>query len=149
MGLLILGVISCQTSKKSGRVDLEEDSGPIFKIRVRHISDHKAYEDHRVRLGETFFIADTEYSAKVERFIPDFAMNQKTKEVISRSDELLNPALMLEISYQDRFVYRSWILYQNLLPHSIRDPGYYFQFISHENIDDPEIGSESPSDDRN
>lgn len=92
-----------------------------------------AFEDHRVRVGEEFFVADTEYSANVKSFIPDFAISLKTKKAVSRSDKLLNPAVELAVSYQGQLSYETWVLYQNLIPHTIHDPGYYFQFISYEN----------------
>ena len=122
--LLLFAVSGCQT--------VQPKDGLMHTVRVRHISDNEAYEDHKIRLGEEFFIADTEYTAKVKRFVPDFAMDKKTKEVISRSDQMKNPALLLEVLYQGQSVYETWILYQNLMPHKIQDPGYYFQYISYE-----------------
>ncbi|MBI4831693.1 MAG: hypothetical protein HY801_09105 [Candidatus Lindowbacteria bacterium] len=121
---LLFAVVACATTRATG---------PFFTIRVRHVSNVEDFEDHRVRPGEEFFIADTEYSAKVERFVPDFAINLKTKEVVSRSEKLLNPAVQLAFSYQGQLQYETWALYQSMIPHTIRDPGYYFQFISYEN----------------
>ncbi|MBI5118308.1 hypothetical protein HZA56_17670 [Candidatus Poribacteria bacterium] len=118
-------VAACATTKATG---------PFFTIRVRHISDVAAFEDHRVRLGEEFFIADTEYSAKMKSFIPDFAISLKTRKAVSRSDKLLNPAVELAVSYQEQLSYETWVLYQDPIPHTIHDPGYYFQFISYENV---------------
>lgn len=122
--IFILAVLGCQTVTPKG--DL------IHTIRVRHISDHQAYEDHKARVGEEFFIADTEYTAKVKSFVPDFVMNKKTKEVSSRSDQMNNPALQLEILYRNKSVYETWVLYQNPMPHTIHDSGYYFQYITYE-----------------
>jgi len=107
-------------------------AGPSYTIRVRHISDFQAYEDHTVRVGEEFFIADTEYAAKVEEYNPDFAIHVKTKKVVRRSEKPLNPALRLAVSYQGHLLYDTWILYQSMIPHTIHEPGYYFQFISYE-----------------
>lgn len=123
---LLIAIAACQTTKATG---------PIYDIRVRHISDEEAYEDHWVHVGEEFFIADTEYSVRVERFVPDFMIDTKTKKVTSRSDKPLNPALQLAVSYRGELMYETWILYQNLLPHMIHQPGYYFQFIAYENIE--------------
>lgn len=124
---LLLALPTCQTVKRT--------TGPLYTIRVRHISDHESYEDHRARVGEEFFIADTEYSVKVERYIPDFAITLETKEVVSRSDEPNNPAIQLAVSYQADLLYKTWVLYQNPVPHFIHEPGYYFQFISYESPD--------------
>jgi hypothetical protein len=122
--ILFFAILGCQTVKPK--------PGLIHTIRVRHVSDQRAYEDHKARVGEEFFIADTEYTAKVKRFVPDFVMNKKTKEVSSRSDLMNNPALLLEVLFQNRSVYETWILYQNPMPHKIHDPGYFFQYISYE-----------------
>lgn len=108
---------------------------PTFDIRVRHISDDKSYEDHWVHVGDEFFIADTDCSVKVKRFVPDFEMNMKTKKVRSRSNKPLNPALQLAVFAQDKLLYETWVLYQNLIPHAIHEPGYYFQFISYETLE--------------
>ncbi len=123
---ILVTIVACQTTKATG---------PTYDIRVRHILDEQAYEDHWVRVGEEFFIADTEYSVKVERFIPDFVINMKTKKVSSRSDKPLNPALQLAVLYQEKLMYETWILYQNPIPHMIHQPGYYFQFIAYKNMD--------------
>lgn len=86
-------------------------------------------------MNERFFIADSECSVKVERFVPDFEMSIESKKVISRSDKPLNPALELAVFYQKNLLYETWILYQNLIPHAIHDPGYYFQFIDYRNVE--------------
>ncbi|GAB4341926.1 MAG: hypothetical protein Kow0099_19090 [Candidatus Abyssubacteria bacterium] len=120
---MLLALGACQTMRAAG---------PTFDIRVRHISDYTAYEDHTVHLGEQFYIADTLYTVEVQEFIPDFVIDMKTRKVKSRSDKPLNPALRLAVSYQEDLLYETWILYQNLIPHVIYEPGYYFQFISYE-----------------
>ncbi len=125
IGLLpILMILSCQT--------LKPVNDRSYMIRVLQLSEKDAYEDHRVRLGDEFFIADTEYSVKVIRLVPDFVIDKKTKEVSSRSNEMRNPALLLEVMYQGKLLYETWVLYQNPLPHKVPDPGYYFQFLSFE-----------------
>jgi hypothetical protein len=123
---ILLALAACQTMRVTG---------PAFGIRVRHISDHTAYEDHKVHVGEQFYIADTLYTVKVEEFIPDFVIDMKTKKVSSRSDKPLNPALRLAVACQQDLLYETWILYQNLIPHVIYEPGYYFQFIAYEGIE--------------
>jgi hypothetical protein len=128
--LIPVAVFGCQTIKAPE---------PLFTVRVRHLSDFVAYEDHVVRLNEPFLIADTDYSAEVKRFVPDFEMNMNTKEVISRSNKPLNPALQLAVYSQQDLLYETWVLYQNLVPHAIHEPGYYFQFISCENVEQPSI----------
>jgi len=148
MGLLLPGIIAGQTEEKSEPAGSEKPEGIIFTIRVRHLAYEDAYEDHMVRLGESFFIADTEYAAKVERFVPDFAMDKKTKEVVSRSNEWNNPALLIRVSLDEAFAYETWILYQNMTPHAVHDPGYYYQFIAYEKAEDAGTKTEGPSGDK-
>ncbi|RJP26565.1 MAG: hypothetical protein C4520_00535 [Candidatus Abyssobacteria bacterium SURF_5] len=121
----LLSIFGCQTLRTSE---------PAFTVRVRHISDFQAHEDHVVHLHEGFFIADTDLYVKLQRFVPDFELNMNSKEVVSRSNEPLNPALQLAVSFQEDLLYESWILYQNLIPHAIHEPGYYFQFIAYEDL---------------
>ncbi len=85
-------------------------------------------------MGGRFFVADTDYSVKVEQFIPDFYMDMQSKEVSSRSNKPLNPALHLAVFYQSDLLYETWVLYQSLMPHAIHEPGYYFQFIDYKNV---------------
>jgi hypothetical protein len=143
--LLIPGIVLCQAGKEGEPKGGEETVNLIFTVRVRYLDLKDAYEDHEVRLGESFYVADTEYTVKVDRFVPDFAMNKTTKEVVSRSDQLLNPALLLKFMDQERILYETWILYGNLMPHAVRDPGYYFQFVKYEKIDDSEAKQGSQS----
>ena len=122
--LLALLASACQT--------MPQTTSPMFTVRVRHISDQASFEDHLVRVGDEFFISDTEYYARVQQYVPDFAINLKTKEVISRSEQPRNPALQLAVFYEGELVYETWVLRDNPLPHVVREPGYYFQFVSDE-----------------
>lgn len=122
--LVSIGILGCQTMKAPE---------PLFTVRVRHINDFRSFEDHAVHVNDEFFIADTDYWVKVERFVPDFAMKMESKDVFSRSDKPLNPALQLAVYLQEDLLYETWILYQNLIPHAIHEPGYYFQFVDYAN----------------
>lgn len=54
-------------------------------------------ETQRVRPGEKFQIGDSELYGRVVDFIPDFAYDDKAKKVVSRSKELRNPAIKIEV----------------------------------------------------
>lgn len=136
-GKVIIGLIlsfflfSCQTVNQT----VKTKSDFIHTIRVRHIADHEAYEDHKVRVGEEFYVADSEISVKIIRLVPDFIIDKKTKEVSSRTEQMLNPALELEVLFKNQLLYKTWVLYQNIMPHKVNKPGYYFQFLSYEETD--------------
>jgi hypothetical protein len=69
---------------------------------------------------------------RILQLVPDFIIDKKTKEVSSRTEQMLNPALELEVFFKDQPLYKTWALYQNIMPHKVNKPGYYFQFISYE-----------------
>jgi len=124
--LILIVSVACQTVPKA--------RGPVFTVRVLHITNDQIFEDQHVRVGESFLVADTDVLVEVKRFVPDFAINLKTKEVISRSERPLNPALQLAVSLRDDPLYETWVLYENPMPHGVHDPGYYFQFIAFEGL---------------
>ena len=99
------------------------------KLIVRHIENKDFTEEHVVKFGGEFFISDTDYSAKVIKFIPDFVMNEKTKRVSSRSKEMNNPAVLIRVYYKGKFLYDSWVLQKTDTIHFVRKPGFYFEFV--------------------
>jgi hypothetical protein len=60
---------------------------------IRHRAFPDFYDQVTVRMGESFPIGDTRYTAKVLRFVPDFGIDLKTRQVFSKSDEPTNPAM--------------------------------------------------------
>ncbi len=71
----------------------------VQKLKVKSVTlgmGHRVYTDFydeaTVRLGEEFRVGDSDYTARVTEFIPDFAMEMKSRRVISRSNEPNNPA---------------------------------------------------------
>jgi hypothetical protein len=64
-------------------------------IGVRHRAIHEFYDEATVKLGEEFPVGDTEYRAKVLRFVPDFGIDMETRQVFSKSDRPQNPAMQI------------------------------------------------------
>jgi len=54
-------------------------------------------------------IADSGYSIKILRYVPDFSMDLSTKEVVSRSQEPINPALQVALTDKDGNSVESWV----------------------------------------
>jgi hypothetical protein len=48
--------------------------------------------------NKEFRVGDTEYSARVVQFVPDFTLNLKIRQVASRSGEPKNPAFRIVVS---------------------------------------------------
>lgn len=69
-------------------------------LRVNHRIYTKFDEVQEVRPGEEFQIGDTDFSARIVDFVPDFAIEGQSGKVFSRSDQPNNPAIQIEI-YED------------------------------------------------
>jgi hypothetical protein len=53
---------------------------------------HQFRDVHRVKLNEDFTLGDSEYSARVVQYLPDFEMDLDTRRFFSVSDKPNNPA---------------------------------------------------------
>lgn len=86
-------------------------------LRVNHRMYPAFQETHRAAPGEPFAIGDTDYSARIVGFVPDFAIATGTKEVVSRSNELRNPAVRLEVYQNNKKVDEVWAFRGEGPPH--------------------------------
>jgi hypothetical protein len=64
-------------------------------LAVYHRVFHEFRDRRRVRLNQEFQIGDTDYTATVVQYVPDFAMDLKSRKVISRTDQPNNPAFRI------------------------------------------------------
>lgn len=64
---------------------------------VRHRVFPDFRDQHRVRLNREFPLGDTEYSARVIRYVPDFQMDLERRRVFSLSDQPRNPAFQIVV----------------------------------------------------
>ena len=62
---------------------------------VRHRVFHDFKDIHRVKLNELFPLGDSDYSAKVVRYLPDFQMDLDSHRFFTLSDQPRNPAFQL------------------------------------------------------
>ncbi|MFQ5590914.1 MAG: hypothetical protein ACE5HE_07120 [Phycisphaerae bacterium] len=56
----------------------------------------------RVDVGSRHVVEDLGCTIRIKSFYPDFAIDDKTKKPINRSDRRLNPAALVEVEYRDR-----------------------------------------------
>lgn len=63
-----------------------------------------------------FRVGDTEYTARVLRFVPDFTMDLKTKKVVSRTNQPNNPAFEIQVSRKGVPHDTTWAFF-NMPPH--------------------------------
>ncbi len=68
-----------------------------------------------VKMRENFYLGDTEFTARVERFVPDFRISEGGN-VLSHSNELDNPAVHVFV-YGDSAATDSTWAFQNFPPH--------------------------------
>lgn len=71
-------------------------------------------EENRVRLNQDFYIADSKFTARVTRFLPDFRIDKG--QFVSASDSLLNPAVHVFVFGDSGAVDSTWA-FQNFPPH--------------------------------
>ncbi len=67
-------------------------------------------------------VAGTPYSVKATRFVPDFQVDQTTREVSSRSDIANNPAVQIEVYQNGKKLFDDWIFRNmdiHIVPHEI------------------------------
>ncbi len=81
-------------------------------------------EENRVHLNETFYIGDTEFSARVTRFLPDFIIDQG--QFLSASSALNNPAVHIYVYGDSGAVDSTWA-FQNFPPHFSPNSFWSFQ----------------------
>ncbi|MBI5169080.1 MAG: hypothetical protein HZA61_06305 [Candidatus Eisenbacteria bacterium] len=66
-----------------------------------------------------FRVGDTEYTARVVEFVPDFAMDIKTKKIMSRGPEPKNPAFKIIVKKGKVPTDTTWAFF-NMPPHFAR-----------------------------
>lgn len=85
-------------------------------LAIRHRVFHQFSDEQKVRVGQDFVVGDTEFSGRVVRYVPDFAMDMKTGKVVSRSDEPRNPAFQIIVREKGVPQDTTWALL-NMPPH--------------------------------
>jgi len=91
-----------------------QDGGEPFKISVK--------------VGNEASL-DKDYKVKVVAFFPDLVLGEGNQPM-NRSNELRNPAALLEIEKNGKFAYRSWVFAFFPGIHSIENVPFKFKYIS-------------------
>ncbi len=74
------------------------------------------YDETTARLNEEFRVGDSDYSARVTEFVPDFMMDMKTRRILSRSNETNNPAVRIVVRKGGVPTDTTWV-FLNMPPH--------------------------------
>ena len=132
IGIMLACLIATPTiAEEPDSAKTAEDEWPVVEsvtVRVRHRVWAKFKEEAKVEIGDEFQIGDTEYTARVVRFVPDFAMKMKSKEIVSRSPEPNNPAVRIIVMENEEPADTTWAFTQEL-PHYGRLSLLAFQII--------------------
>jgi len=81
---------------------------------------HRLYREfsdtQKVKLNQDFIVGDTEFSARVVQYVPDFTMDLKTHKITSRSNQPKNPAFKIIVK-ENKIVQDTCWAFLNLPPH--------------------------------
>lgn len=107
-----LAVLTCCLVATLG---CDKDERP-YELQVRDLHNPDFEEVYKVGMNEEFELGDSGYSARIVRFVPDFRIDLETKEVTSASEEMNNPAVLLEVLKDGEKVAEQWAFRQSM-PH--------------------------------
>jgi len=116
--VVALAGLACSSPLVSARLTVGHRLFPDFR------------EEHTVAPGETFQLGDTDFSGRIVGVIKDFAFDDSTKRVFSRSDEPRNPALRIRIFEEGRTVEEVWAFGGEGPPHFARNSELFFHIDS-------------------
>jgi hypothetical protein len=88
-------------------------------IAIRNRVFHEFADQQTVIQGKSFVIGDTDFSARLVQYVPDFAMDLANGKVVSRSNEPKNPAFKLIVSQKGKPQDTTWAM-MSLPPHFTR-----------------------------
>lgn len=88
-------------------------------IAIRNRVFHEFADQQTVTQGKPFVIGDTDFSARLVQYVPDFAMDISNGKVVSRSSEPRNPAFKLIVSQKGKPQDTTWAM-MSLPPHFTR-----------------------------
>ena len=97
-------------------------------LAIRHRIFKNFSDVQAVTLQKEFPVGDSDFSARVIRYVPDFAMELKTGKVISRSNEPKNPAFQIIVREKKVPQDTTWA-FLNLPPHFGRKSMLAFKIV--------------------
>jgi hypothetical protein len=105
---------------------------------VRHRVFHDFRDLQRVKLKQDFLLGDTDYSARVVEYLPDFTMDLTSRKIVSKSDRPDNPAFRIVVFPPKVPQDTTWALL-NMPPHFARKSLFAFQVVKIEFTGRPPI----------
>lgn len=94
-----VGPAKAQDAKSAGGAPAVSSAQRLRVKKVTFGIGHRAfaefYDEQSTRVGEEFPVGATNYRARVLRFEPDFTMDQRTRQIYSKSNSPDNPAFQI------------------------------------------------------
>lgn len=98
-------------------------------VRVTHLLYPDFVEIHKAKMHEKFQIGDSDLSAAMVEFVPDFSIDTLTKKVVSLSPELNNPAFKVYVVQGKEKKEEAWAFFKTSIPHFTRQTGLRFEIL--------------------
>jgi hypothetical protein len=128
ISIIFVAIASFAATASTDSESKDTDAAPEF---VTLIIGHRVHLDFKdevtVKLNERRYIGDTEFSFEATAFYPHFAIVDSTKEIISLSDALENPAFKINVYEEEELVDGAWAFYAVQAPHYARTSLISFQ----------------------
>lgn len=119
------------TAKPSQKPAAKPGAGAKLKtvtLAIRHRVFHDFADQQAVTLNKDFLVGDTDYTARVVQYVPDFAMDLETHKVVSRSQEPRNPAFKIIVRQGKAYRDTTWAML-SLPPHFARNSYLAFKVM--------------------
>jgi hypothetical protein len=100
------------------------DSGLVFRLEIGSRLYPDWHEEQLLHLDEPFYLGDSEFTARIRRFVPDFRIGEKG-EILSLSSEPNNPAVQVFVYHDSTAADSTWA-FLNFPPHYA--PRSFFTF---------------------
>ena len=129
-GAMLLLFLSGTIGAKPATAPIASHAAPVktVTLAMRHRIFKNFSDVQTVTLQKEFPVGDSDFSARVIRYVPDFAMELKTGKVISRSNEPKNPAFQIIVREKKVPQDTAWA-FLNLPPHFGRKSMLAFKIV--------------------
>lgn len=129
LGLLIgLVAVPASQAQVKARVPAGGTRLDAVTLLVRHRVFHDFRDVQRVKLKQDFILGDTDYSARVVEYVPDFSMDLTSRKIVSKSDRPDNPAFRIIVFQKQVPQDTTWALLK-MPPHFARKSMFAFQVV--------------------
>jgi hypothetical protein len=127
---LLFGLIAAPTTRADVKPSPSHRAPRLDAVvlLIRHRVFHDFRDEQRVKLDQEFVIGDTEFTGRVVRYVPDFAMDLSAHKVFSRTPYPNNPAFQIIVRKSKVPQDTTWALL-HMPPHFARNSLLAFQAI--------------------